>query len=51
LDLASVRDPASLAAMPPADRKAWQALWREVDALLASLTPEEKRRRHEGAKH
>jgi tetratricopeptide (TPR) repeat protein len=35
--LASVRDPASLAAMPPADRKAWEALWRDVDALLASL--------------
>jgi eukaryotic-like serine/threonine-protein kinase len=36
--LASVRDPAGLAAMPPADRKAWEALWREVDALLASVT-------------
>jgi hypothetical protein len=24
--------------MPPADRKAWEALWREVDALLASIT-------------
>lgn len=38
-DLASVRDPAALAAMPPTDRKAWQALWRDVDALLDSLTP------------
>jgi hypothetical protein len=37
--LASVRDPAKLAAMPPADRKAWQALWHDVDALLASVTP------------
>jgi hypothetical protein len=36
--LASVRDPASLAAMPPADRKAWEALWRDVDTVLASLT-------------
>ena len=36
--LASVRDPAALAAMPPADRKAWEALWREVDAVLASIS-------------
>jgi tetratricopeptide (TPR) repeat protein len=35
--LAPVRDPAQLAAMPAADRKAWQALWRDVDALLASI--------------
>jgi tetratricopeptide (TPR) repeat protein len=35
--LASVRDPAVLAEMPPADRKAWEAFWRDVDALLASL--------------
>jgi hypothetical protein len=34
--LAPVREPASLATMPPADRKAWEALWRDVDALLAS---------------
>lgn len=26
-DLASVRNPAWLAAMPPADRKAWEAFW------------------------
>jgi hypothetical protein len=32
--LAAVRDPASLAVMSPADRKAWQALWRDVDARL-----------------
>jgi tetratricopeptide (TPR) repeat protein len=35
--LAPVRDPAWLAAMPPADREAWEALWRDVDALLASI--------------
>jgi hypothetical protein len=23
--------------MPPTDRKAWEALWRDVDALLASI--------------
>jgi len=33
--LASVRDPAWLAAMPPADRPAWERLWGDVDALLA----------------
>jgi tetratricopeptide (TPR) repeat protein len=37
--LAPVRDPEWLTAMPPTDRKAWQAFWREVDALLASITP------------
>jgi hypothetical protein len=36
-DLAAVREPESLASMPPADRKTWQALWREVDAILASI--------------
>jgi tetratricopeptide (TPR) repeat protein len=36
--LASVRDPAWRAAMPPDDRKAWEALWRDVDAVLASIT-------------
>jgi Tfp pilus assembly protein PilF len=36
--LAPVRDPAWLRAMPPADRKAWEALWRDVDALLASIS-------------
>jgi tetratricopeptide (TPR) repeat protein len=39
--LASVRDPAWLAAMPPADRKAWESLWRDVDALLASISKQE----------
>jgi hypothetical protein len=38
-DLAPIRDPAWLAAMPPADRKAWEALWRDVDAALASINP------------
>jgi tetratricopeptide (TPR) repeat protein len=40
-DLAAVRDPAWLAAMSPADRKAWEALWRDVDAVLASITQRE----------
>jgi tetratricopeptide (TPR) repeat protein len=35
--LAPVRDPAALAAMPSADRKAWEDLWRDVDALLAAI--------------
>ncbi|MFO0890075.1 MAG: tetratricopeptide repeat protein [Isosphaeraceae bacterium] len=38
-ELATVRDPAWLGAMPPADRKAWAALWRDVEALLASNAP------------
>jgi tetratricopeptide (TPR) repeat protein len=38
-DLAAVRDPASLAAMPPADRKGWEALWAEVDSLLPANVP------------
>jgi tetratricopeptide (TPR) repeat protein len=36
-DLTSVRDPEWLAAMPPADRRAWQALWDDVNGLLASI--------------
>src|SRR5205085_6724662 len=36
-DLAPVRDPAWLAAMPPDDRRAWERLWADVDALLASV--------------
>jgi hypothetical protein len=40
-DLAPVRDSASLAAMASADRKAWEALWRDVDAVLASITQRE----------
>jgi hypothetical protein len=35
-DLAPVRDPASLAAMAPADAEEWRSLWRDADALLAS---------------
>jgi hypothetical protein len=34
-DLASVRDPEPLAKLPEAERKQWQALWAEVDALIA----------------
>jgi serine/threonine-protein kinase len=34
-DLAGVRDPAALARLPEAERKPWQALWADVDALLA----------------
>jgi tetratricopeptide (TPR) repeat protein len=37
-DLAPVRDQASLEALAPSDRKAWEALWRDVDAVLASIT-------------
>lgn len=37
-DLASVRDPEWLAAMPPEDRKMWESLWGDVDALLASVS-------------
>ncbi len=39
-DLVSVRDPASLAAMPAANRKAWEGFWRDVNTLLSSLTPQ-----------
>jgi tetratricopeptide (TPR) repeat protein len=38
-DLAAVRDPAWLAAMPPSDRKRWEAFWADVDALLLATTP------------
>jgi tetratricopeptide (TPR) repeat protein len=38
-DLACVRDPAWLAAMPPTDREAWESLWADVDALLAAVSP------------
>jgi Flp pilus assembly protein TadD len=38
-DLIAVRDPAWLAAMPGPDRDAWAALWADVDALLAEVTP------------
>jgi hypothetical protein len=35
-DLAAVRDPAWLAAMPAPDRAEWEALWADVDAVLAT---------------
>jgi Flp pilus assembly protein TadD len=38
-NLITVRDPAALAALPPAERQAWQAFWADVDALLAAVTP------------
>jgi Flp pilus assembly protein TadD len=38
-NLASVRDPAQLAAMPSVDRTAWESLWADVDALLAAASP------------
>jgi eukaryotic-like serine/threonine-protein kinase len=33
-DLASIRDEAELAKLPEAERKEWQTLWADVDALL-----------------
>jgi hypothetical protein len=36
-DLAGVRDPAALAKLPPAERKAWEALWLKVDEVLARV--------------
>ena len=38
-DLASVRDKAALDAMPENERQQWQALWREVEALLRTVQP------------
>ena len=32
-DLAGVRDPESLSKLPEAERKDWQMLWEEVEAL------------------
>lgn len=32
--LAGVRDPEALARLPEAERRAWQQLWRDLDALL-----------------
>jgi hypothetical protein len=34
-DLAGIRDADALAKLPEVERKDWQALWAEVDALLA----------------
>ena len=36
-DLAGIRDAAALAKLPEAERKQWQALWAEVDALLQKV--------------
>ena len=33
-DLAGIRDEPGLARLPEVERKDWQALWHEVDALL-----------------
>lgn len=33
-DLAGVRDPDSLSRLPETERKEWQALWEDVEALL-----------------
>jgi Flp pilus assembly protein TadD len=35
-DLASLRDKAALAKLPEAERQAWQKLWADVDAMLAT---------------
>jgi hypothetical protein len=32
------RDPASLAAMSSADGRAWKSIWRDVEALLVTIT-------------
>lgn len=37
-NLAGIRDADALARLPEAERKAWQALWGEVDSLLARVT-------------
>jgi CRISPR/Cas system-associated endonuclease Cas1 len=34
-ELSSIRDPKALEKLPEAERKGWQMLWSEVDALLA----------------
>ena len=38
-DLASVRDPLALAAMPEGERTEWELVWTEVDALVQDLAP------------
>src|SRR5262249_49409157 len=38
-DLAGVREPACLACFPEDERRAWLALWADVDALLRQLEP------------
>jgi hypothetical protein len=37
--LAGVRDPAALAALPEPERRAWQALWADVEGLLRGPLP------------
>ena len=37
-DLTEVRDRKGLEAMPAPDRRAWQALWKEVEAVLAAAS-------------
>ncbi len=37
-DLAGIRDAEALAKLPEAERKDWQALWAEVDALLKTAS-------------
>ncbi|CAN5916676.1 hypothetical protein BH23PLA1_BH23PLA1_33860 [soil metagenome] len=36
-DLAGVREPDALAALPEPERAEWQALWAEVDRLLEEV--------------
>src|SRR5262249_37421034 len=40
-DLAGVREARALAAFPADERRAWQALWADVDALLLKLRPKD----------
>ena len=37
-DLAGVRDASGLAKLPESQRKDWQALWADVDALIAKVS-------------
>jgi hypothetical protein len=41
-DLATVRDPASLAKLPQAEREAWQKLWGDLAALLDVASQQQK---------
>jgi serine/threonine-protein kinase len=41
-DLAGIRDDEALARLPQAERKAWQALWADVDSLLNRSTTQKK---------
>jgi serine/threonine-protein kinase len=42
-DLAGVRDHDALAKLPADERRAWEALWKDVDALLKGLAPARSR--------